>query len=142
MYRLIILISIGLLICWLGVGCSLIDQHEKTFDTIRGMGVETLKRMPIEASQVQLSGAGINPGVRFSAGVDYYIEGRYVGLSGQFGAAAQGQGDRVPLSEADHEVLRSIYLDQSITEAERSKRIMDFLNGLLDRLSPTSAPSG
>lgn len=122
--------------------CSLVDSHEKTFDSIRGMGSELASRMPIKTSQLQVNAHGTNPGVRFSAGTEYYVQGQYTGLAGSFSAAGVGEGDlKNSFTPEDQARINAIYQDQSLTEARREQLIKDILTQVFDRLAAKQAAS-
>lgn len=119
-------------------GCSLMDSHEKQFDVIRGTAMELTKRMPLSASQVQVSGALINPGVRMSAGIEYYVQGTYVGVSGTVGAAGQGSGDyKTGISAEELEEIARVYADQSLSVSERADRLIGFVEKFLATTQPS-----
>ena len=116
------------------VGCgsqNLIDAHVKTFDTIRASAAEVQSRMPIKSSSLHFSGSATNPGVRFSAGVEYFVQGRYEGLAGQFSGAAQGEGDR-EIPEWMQRGIMDIRNDTSLSAAEREAKVFDLLGRAMD----------
>jgi hypothetical protein len=82
-----------------------------------------------------------NPGVRFAAGVEYYIEGKYIGLAGQATAGAQGEGDyKTTFTQDDAEAVNRILDDENLTDAQKAYHVRAFLFTLLGRDKPSTQP--
>ena len=91
-----------LLVC----GCSLLDQHAKEFDVMRGLASQasgSLKEGTF--AQYQVSGQGLNPGIALEAAIVYRATARYEGLAGQFGASAAGQSNGGALTETSKDLM-------------------------------------
>lgn len=84
-----ILAAIGILF---STGCGgLLSQHTEQFDTMRAMAATVADRLGEGAiAQAQVSGQGIEPGIKVEAGQVFYATAYYKGLAGQFMTATQG----------------------------------------------------
>ena len=123
-------------LCLLTTGCGggLINQHGKEFDTLNSLAMRAAASLGSgNVGQYQVGAHGINPGVRLSAGVEYYAEARYVGLAGQMQAAAQGTFNR-ELSAEEMNALIQVSTAQYRSDEEKRAAIHAFLQSIGKRI--------
>jgi len=140
--------QIALVLPFFAVGCgNLFNQHAQTMDAMRGVMADTAARLGSSgAGQVTAGGEVIHPGIRVSAGIEYYAEARYVGVAGQVQASMTGRLDRAitPESAARAE---AIWRQTDLSSSQKLERLFNFFrdsssSATVPGPAPTSRPFG
>lgn len=108
-------------------GCNLFNQHAQIMDTMRGAITESAQRLGDSSVGQYAAGAQvIDPGVRVSAGLEYYAEARYSGVAGQITASAQGTLNR-ELPPEVMEQISIIYRNTSWSSEQKLNAVRELL---------------
>lgn len=133
MSRIAKILAIGIIatLALPGCGSSLFNAHIKDAEIARGMAADTVKKLG-DSGVGQYSGSaqGINPGLRVSAGIEYFAVARYEGLAGQFSASGHGQlnGD---VSVEDQALIRAIWNDTALNQEQKRAAVIEILKGIV-----------
>lgn len=123
------LIIAGLVLSVPGCGSSLFNQHVKDQEVLRSLALEAGKQLE-GTGQVAGGAQGINPGIRVSAGMEYYAIAKYDGLAGQMTFAKQGTLTK-EISPEDAALIRQIANDTSLSQADKREKIFQIVTGVL-----------
>lgn len=122
-------------------GCgNLFNQHAQLMDTMRGAIQEASARLSTSGTgQVQAGAHVTNPGIRVSAGVEYFAVARYDGVAGQIQASQQGTLDRNVSPEVQARIDR-VYANTALSAAEKFAAAMQIIRDAT-AMPATSQPS-
>lgn len=123
-------------------GCGhLFNQHAQMMDAMRGVMKETSARLSESgAGQVAAGGHVINPGLRVSGGVEYFVVARYDGVSGQVTAAMAGALDR-PVSDDVQARADAIWRDASLSAEQKSRLLVELIAAGKHTRAPANPPA-
>lgn len=109
-------------------GCALFNQHAQMMDAMRGVMKETAARLSESGTgQIAAGGQVINPGLRVSGGVEYFVVARYEGVSGQVTAGMAGKLDR-PVPHDVQSQADAIWRDASLSAEQKTRLLIELFS--------------
>ena len=141
-----LIVSIALFVVGVpGCGSGLLNSHVKQMETAYAMAARVADTLESGSmAQFAASASAINPGIRASAGVEYFVEARYVGLAGQLSSSGQGKTDAALLPEetaAVRRVLNAHYKNNAERQAAFNKVVASIAARLSGPGDSYSAPN-